>query len=97
MTKHTPGPWFYDKRTESIGCSCGWIGRVQHEHEGDGEFGNPDDDGHLLAAAPELLDLCEDLLGCIKDIKIGFQDWKDYNAVARDARLVIERIGGREG
>jgi hypothetical protein len=56
---HTPGPFFYDKRTESVGCPAGWIASVQHTSKGDGEFGNPDDDGELFAASPDLLAACE--------------------------------------
>ena len=52
---HTPGPWWYDKRTESIGCPSGWLGKVQLTRKADPSFGNPDDDGQLMAAAPELL------------------------------------------
>jgi len=52
---HTPGDFFYDPRTESIGSEAGWIARVEHTQKGDGEFGNPDDDGYLFAAAPDLL------------------------------------------
>ena len=56
---HTPGPWWYDKQTESIGCASGWLGRVQHTQKADPPFGNPDDDGQLMAVVPELLKACE--------------------------------------
>ena len=56
---HTQGEWFYDPQTESIGSEAGWIARVEHTPKGDGEFGNPDDDGYLFAAAPDLLSALE--------------------------------------
>ncbi len=55
---HTPGEWWYDEHTESIGCPAGWIGRVQHTQKADPPFGSPDDDGRLMASAPKLLKVC---------------------------------------
>lgn len=49
MPNYTNGPFFYDEQTESIGCPAGWLARVDHTSKGDGKFGNPDDDGELIA------------------------------------------------
>lgn len=68
MTEHTPGPWFYDVRTESIGCEAGWIvGPYWHDQKSDGEFGDQDADGRLIAAAPDLLKACEAALPLLID------------------------------
>jgi len=54
---HTPGEWFYDRRTESIGFPSGWLGSTKGR-EGEG-LGDQHDDGQLMAAAPRLLAACE--------------------------------------
>lgn len=52
-TKHTPGPWTYDKKDGSIGTQDGLTVTA-------GSYGYDiacsDADGILMAAAPELLD-----------------------------------------
>lgn len=54
---HTPEPWFYDRRTESIGYAGGWIAGLDGR-EGEG-LGCQRDDGMLMAAAPLLLRACK--------------------------------------
>ena len=49
IVDYTHGPFFYDERTESVGCPAGWLLRIDHTSKGDGEFGNTDDDGRLVA------------------------------------------------
>ena len=55
-TKHTPGPWAYDKKDGSIGTKDGLTVTA-------GAYGYDiacsDADGVLMAAAPELLDALE--------------------------------------
>jgi len=63
MGEHTPGPWWPDYRTASIGCEAGWIvGTEWHDQKSDEEFGDIEDDMRLVAAAPDLLAACEGLL-----------------------------------
>ena len=63
MGEHTPGPWWPDYRTASIGCGAGWIvGTEWHDQKSDEEFGDIEDDMRLVAAAPELLAACEAVL-----------------------------------
>lgn len=67
MSEHTKGPWFYSRQRSSIGCAAGWIvGPHWHDHKSDGEFGDQDSDGMLIAAAPDLLEACENALTCIE-------------------------------
>jgi hypothetical protein len=88
---HTPGPFFYDKRTESVGCPAGWIASVQHTSKGDGEFGNPDDDGELFAAAPNLLAACEALVAMCDG---GTFDLGDLTEIYDDACAAIAKARG---
>ena len=51
---HTPGPWFFDKRTLSIGFSSGWVASIADENrEGEG-LGVIFDDARLIAAVPTM-------------------------------------------
>lgn len=54
---YTPGEWFYDRRTESIGFHGGWLGSTKGR-EGE-ELGDQHDDGQLMATAPRLLSALE--------------------------------------
>ena len=87
---HTPGPWWYDKRTESIGCASGWLGRVQHTQEADPPFGNPDDDGQLMAAAPEMLaeleSVRDDMRLLVSERHIEYYNFERIDAVIAKAR-----------
>ena len=57
---HTPGEWFYDERTQSVGYSGGWLASTAGR---EGEYlGNEHEDGRLLAAAPLLLKACKAML-----------------------------------
>lgn len=51
-TKHTPGPWAYDEKTEELRAESGVIGHVEPVS------------GPLCAAAPELLAHARRLLLC---------------------------------
>jgi hypothetical protein len=58
-TKHTPGPWTYDKKDGSIGTKDGLTVTA-------GAYGYDiacsDADGVLMAAAPELLEVLEAII-----------------------------------
>lgn len=58
--KFTPGPWFYDEQTESVGSPAGWVANVPSERsrKSDVTFGDVRADGQLIAAAPDLLRAC---------------------------------------
>lgn len=94
-TKHTPGPHWYDEHTESIGCEAGWIARIEHTRKGDGEFGNPDADGRLYAAAPALLEACKLAYTRLFNYQAGMDNQRDrqatreLNAEALDALLAV--------
>lgn len=67
MSKHTPGPWIFDAVTSEVFRNDGdvypLIAFVEHENtSGDQSYA----DGHLIAAAPELLRIAEQVL---KDIE----------------------------
>ena len=55
----TPGPWEWCTLQSSIRCDVGWVGVVEHDQKGDGNFGDIEADGELMAASrmlvPELL------------------------------------------
>lgn len=57
---HTPGPWNYDWRTECIASPAGWVASLagHGERKSDIDFGDQNDDGMLMAAAPGLLLAC---------------------------------------
>jgi hypothetical protein len=77
--KHTPGPWIYvDADSKPKGMPC-----VFHD--------NPAD-GHLIAAAPELLKLAQILI----DITTNSVDPEDFTAIRNDALAVIAKAEGRE-
>jgi hypothetical protein len=74
---YTPGPWFFDKRTLSIGFSGGWIASVDDQHrEGEG-LGVIFDDGKLIAAAPDLLEVLR-AVEWLDDRGIFYCPWCDY-------------------
>lgn len=62
MTKHTPGPWKYDGRDifpPAMGQTIAttWdIGRTSYERHAN---------GHLIAAAPDLLAACETIISSL--------------------------------
>lgn len=60
----TLGDWFYDRRTECIGFSGGWLASLR-DREGEG-LGDQTDDGLAMAAAPKLLDTCRALSAAFK-------------------------------
>lgn len=93
MSEHTPGPWFYDKRTGSIGCAAGWVvGPNWHDKKGDGEFGDQDADGHLIAAAPDLLAACRALLASLE----GAHKFLDL-PVPQSAEVALRAIAKAKG
>ena len=82
---HTPGPWFFDKRTLSIGFAGGWIASIDDQYrEGEG-LGVIFDDAHLIAAAPELLEALKSLADTpAHDTKAIAEAWdKAYKAIAK--------------
>jgi len=90
---HTPGPWWYDRRTNSIGCPSGWLGRVEHTRKADPPFGNLDDDGQLLAAAEGLLAACETALNYLE-----YEQYQGTEAIGyiQDLRDAIAQAKGEE-
>jgi len=93
---HTPGPWFYDIGTSSLGFSGGWIARIVREGEG---LGKNIDDAHLIAAAPELLDALKaitevvynDLINSKEKVSISYLE-----DVCRQANQAIAKVEGGE-
>ena len=81
--EHTPGPWWYDKRTESIGCASGWLGRVTPTQKAEPPFGNPDADGLLMATSPMLLAACEAALDALDE----YTSWQEAARVKLRAAI----------
>ena len=98
MTQHTPGPWEYDNEAEGIyspthgrGIPVCLVGR------------NNDANAHLIAAAPELLEALEAVMG-VADIPTDGQWFPEFDGIAfsRDSEVwkqvseAISRATGRE-
>lgn len=72
MSKHTPGPWHIQDRGDTgngpaaVGIICGpahssdWVADVGLLHDGAG--GGSMANAHLIAAAPDLLEACRELV-----------------------------------
>ena len=92
MDKHTPGPWWPDYRTSSIGCEAGWIvGTEWHDQKSDEEFGDIEADMRLVAAAPDLLAVCEELVHVIDKLFDTYPDWIEPHLDAADAAIAKAR------
>lgn len=87
---HTPGPWRVADRfnvwtSDSVGCE---VARVEVESLDDDNLGQAEADARLIAAAPDLLAACEELL-----IYLG--DWDDpENETCVAARAAIAKAKG---
>lgn len=91
MSKHTPGPWVVSRRdparfqvatVELFGIYS------RHPESGGAEVGEPEADARLIAAAPQLLEALEDLLGQVKAFceqygEADFETAKSSAAVAK--------------
>lgn len=71
MTKHTPGPWSCDYGDFAVYCDTGAeVCAVTQGNHDDGTRIPADEmeaNLQLVAAAPELLAVCQSLLGCLSD------------------------------
>ena len=85
-TAHTPAPWSYEKATKTIRAKPSnywiatmdsWDGAVNHEAN-----------AQLIAAAPDLLEACEMLLGRLDENCSGTQYIGDI------ARAAIQKARG---
>ena len=94
---HTPGPWDYDADSREVfgtteKYNCGWIARVV----GNDSDGRPLPDAErlanasLIAAAPDLLAACEELL-----IYLGDWDDMDNDTCAAARKAIAKAKGGQ--
>ena len=85
-TKHTPGPWIYDKKDGSIGTQDGLTVTA-------GSYGYDiacsDADGILMASAPELLEALQEIT---KWMVVGELEGEMY----QKARAVIAKATGEQ-
>lgn len=92
---HTPGPWGYDAERREIFSDtdehgCGWIALVLGNDSNERRLppGEQAANANLIAAAPDLLAACEELL-----IYLG--DWDDMeNETCAAARKAIAKAKG---
>lgn len=82
---HTPGPWKAVKITEKTMFNI----ETERECRDDAES-----NANLMAAAPDLLEVCERVLREIDsyDSSISVGAWEDLTAAVTKARTVIEAI-----
>ena len=90
----TQGKWWYDERSEGVGSDSGWVCSLsQRERKGDQEFGDVNDDGNLIADAPELLEVCKELVELVDGFIDGIYLLDSFTA--QPAHAVIARIEGK--
>lgn len=92
MSKHTPGPWHYDDRRGEI-----YIYDIDGHHDVLAHEVKRDDDGDLLAKAPEMYDLIMKLSRCIvygEGGTIEVRDWGGLEAVLRAGNVIYQEVEG---
>lgn len=70
-TKHTPGPWLRDGHNLVYTLENGVNEMTVQIHH---RNGGTDDDAHLIAAAPCLLEALEGLYNAITDVRTTMED-----------------------
>ena len=89
MSKHTPGPWAYDRNQETLTGADG--AHVMTLGDCWPQGGNPNEwDAALIAAAPDLLEALEGMMSCFDD-GVG-EHWSAKELDA--ARAAIARAKG---
>ncbi|WP_104662817.1 hypothetical protein [Ensifer adhaerens] len=95
MSKHTPGPWKYGvRRDKSIWLSIGDPEKGPHRQ---GDLYASEADARLIAAAPELLDVVNDILR-VEDGKaaLSFSEYFEQSETAFNRmRAVVAKAEGR--
>ncbi len=84
MTKHTPGPW--TKKGNKIEAQQGIIAQIPMPQAG-GSFGCQEN-AHLIAAAPELLEVCKAALPFVNGIGIK------VDQLRKDIKSAIQKAEG---
>lgn len=95
-TKHTPGPWRYCKENGSpttgqhmiAGGKPGYLAEVRDCGSGDVEA-----NARLIAAAPELLEALEFLVGCVSH---GYTN-DDAKAISNARAAIAKATGASNG
>lgn len=91
MSDYTKGPWFYDRRTGSIGCRAGWIvGPNWHDNKSDAEFGDLEADAKLIALAPDMVEVCKALSRYAGEA----QKTKTLTDIMKMADRVLDKLNG---
>lgn len=60
MNKHTPGPWVARQ------CGKAWAIDFNEDQEQVVDYVYEEEDAHLIAAAPDLLEACSDMLALLE-------------------------------
>ena len=88
MTKHTPGPWVIAERVRTARIDNARMVRpadhCNYEHGATAIIGTSEADANLIAAAPELLQVLQEIVR--KDLLVG--------AIKHDARAAIAKATG---
>lgn len=86
MSKHTPGPWGYTMRGNymRLYMPCSLDGDVARGYVGEAN-------ARLIAAAPELLDACMELMD---EAEMGGSSPAEWDAIRARARAAIAKATG---
>jgi hypothetical protein len=95
MKKHTPGPWEVDHDGPSRPIILTGNGMLSISMYEDGHwvsYENEENDAHLIAAAPELLEMLQKVLPILDDMRVI--NSKKYSDVFWKTRALIAKAKG---
>jgi len=103
---HTPGPWINDRSHPEWERNVVWSGDMVVARVVDDQHANADANARLIAAAPELLEVCRKLLAWqSEDDPYACDDWMEFaadlgamagHAIAKAEGVATEGTNGKE-
>lgn len=85
MSKHTPGPWLLDIDRSVINEAGAEVCSLNYQFETDEEEKQSEADGHLIAAAPSMLEALEKLNAMYNDFSRTTFDLVEIRSILNTA------------
>lgn len=99
MSGHTPGPWFYEEDDHAWmlfggnGIMPMQLAKCPKKGSPYAEYWPEEADARLIAAAPEFLEVCKELLRCWHEEGIHARAWDE---ATEDAERAIAKAEGKD-